>query len=61
MGDAENVLPSILCKLLNKLNDHLKELDHRVEELGLRIKLWHKANEASQKLETIGSMAGTGA
>ena len=35
------------------LNDHLKELDRQVEELELQIKLWHKENEASQKLEAI--------
>lgn len=53
LEDAENNLPSILRKLLDRLNDHLKELDRQVEELGLQIKLWHKANEASQKLEAI--------
>ncbi|SET57617.1 Transposase [Nitrosomonas marina] len=53
LEDAENGLPGILRKLLDRLNDHLKELDRQVEELELQIKLWHQANEASQKLEAI--------
>lgn len=53
LQDAENGLPGTLRKLLERLNDHLKELDRQVEELELQIKLWHKENEASQKLEAI--------
>jgi len=53
LEDAENGLPGTLRKLLERLNDHLKELDRQVEELELQIKLWHKENEASQRLETI--------
>ena len=39
--------------VVERLNDHLKELDRQVEELELQIKLWHKENEASQRLEAI--------
>src|SRR5665647_1741283 len=39
--------------LLKRLNDRLRELAHQVEELELQIKLWHKENESSQKLEAI--------
>lgn len=53
MEDAENGLPCTLRKLLERLNDHLRELDRKVEELELQIKLWHKENEASQRLEAI--------
>ena len=53
LEDAENGLPGTLRKLLERLNDHLKELNRQVEELELQIKLWHKQNEASQKLEAI--------
>ena len=53
LEDAENGLPGILRKLLERLNDHLKELNRQAEELELQIKLWHKENEASQKLEAI--------
>ena len=53
LEDAENGLPGILRKLLERLSDHLKELNRQVEELELQIKLWHKENEASLKLEAI--------
>jgi transposase len=53
LEDAENGLPGTLRKLLERLNDHFKELDRQVEELELQIKLWHKENEASQRLEAI--------
>lgn len=53
LEDAENGLPGALRKLLERLSDHLRELDRQVEELELQIKLWHKENEASQRLEAI--------
>jgi len=53
LEDAENVLPGTMRHLLKRLNDHLAELNRQVEELELQIKLWHKNNEASQKLEAI--------
>ena len=53
LEDAENGLPGIMRHLLIRLNDHLKELNRQVEELELQIKLWHKENEASQRLEAI--------
>ena len=53
LEDAENGLPGTLRKLLERLNDHFKELNRQVEELELQIKLWHKENEASQRLEAI--------
>jgi transposase len=39
--------------LLKQLSNHLKELSRQVEELELQIKLWHRENEASQRLEAI--------
>ena len=53
LEDAENSLPEIMRHLLRRLNDHLAELNHQAEELELQVKLWHKNNEASQKLEAI--------
>ena len=53
LEDAENGLPGIMRHLLRRLNDHLVELNRQVEELELQIKLWHKNNEVSQKLEAI--------
>ena len=53
LEDTENGLPGTMRHLLRRLNDHLAELNRQVEELELQIKLWHKNNEASQKLEAI--------
>jgi transposase len=53
LEDAESGLPGTMRHLLKRLNDHLKELGRQVEELELQIKLWHKENEASQRLEAI--------
>jgi len=53
LEDTENGLPGTMRQLLERLNGHLKELSLQVEELELQIKLWHKENEASQKLEAI--------
>jgi len=53
LEDAENGLPGTMRRLLERLNNHLKELDRQVSELELQIKLWHKENEASQRLEAI--------
>jgi transposase len=53
LEDAENDLPGTMRRLLERLNDYLKELDRQVNQLELQIKLWHKENEASQRLEAI--------
>jgi transposase len=53
LEDAENGMPSIQRQLLQRLTDHLKELDHQVDELETQINRWHKANESSQKLAAI--------
>jgi transposase len=53
LEDAENGLPCTMRRLLERLNDNLKELDRQVGELELQIKLWHKESEASRKLEAI--------
>lgn len=53
LEDAENGLPGSMRRLLEKLHNHLKELDRQVKALELQIKLWHKESEASQRLEAI--------
>ncbi len=53
LEDAENGLPGTMRKLLERLNDNLKEMDRQVTELELQIKLWHRDSEASRKLEAI--------
>jgi transposase len=53
LEDAENGLPDVMRQLLNRLFLNLKEMDRQVEELEQQIRLWHRENEASRKLEAI--------
>jgi transposase len=39
--------------LVQRLLDHLKELDRQASELELQIQLWHRGSAASQKLAQI--------
>lgn len=48
--DATNELPGSFRLLVQRLIDHLKELDRQVEELEMQIKAWHHANDASRRL-----------
>lgn len=51
--DAENELPGSFRLLIQRLADHLKQLDRQVGELETQIQLWHRDNSASKKLEKI--------
>lgn len=51
--DATNELPGSFRLLVQRLIDHLKELDRQVEELEMQIKAWHHANDASRRLAEI--------
>ena len=51
--DASNELPGTFRLLIQRLLDHLKELDRQVSELEAQIKTSHRASEASRKLEKI--------
>ena len=51
--DGENDLPGSFRLLIQRLVDHLKVLDQQVGELELEIQVWHRENEASQKLAKI--------
>ncbi|WP_051975070.1 IS110 family transposase [Cupriavidus necator] len=51
--DASNELPGSFRLLVQRLIDHLKELDRQVEELETQIKAWHRANDASRRLAEI--------
>jgi len=48
--DGENDLPGSFRLLIQRLADHLKELDRQVGELEVEIQRWHRENSASQKL-----------
>jgi transposase len=53
LEDAENGLPGMMRQLFERLGEQLKELDRQVGELERQIKLWHRENEQSRKLEAI--------
>ena len=53
LEDGENELPGVFRMLLQRLGEHLKELDRQVGELEVQIQTWHRENEASRKLARI--------
>jgi transposase len=53
LEDGENDLPGSFRLLIERLADHLKELDRQVGELEVQIQHWHRDNSASKKLEKI--------
>jgi transposase len=53
LEDGENGLPAMMRQLIARLGEQLKELDRQVGELERQIKLWHRDNEQSCKLEAI--------
>ncbi len=53
LENAENGLLGSFRLLLQRLVDHLKELDRQVDELEREIRQWHRQNEVSQRLTGI--------
>jgi transposase len=53
LEDGENDLPGVFRQLLQRLSEHLKELDRQVDELNAQIQRWHRENAASRKLAEI--------
>jgi len=51
--DANNELPGAFRLLVQRLLDHLKELDRQVAELELQIQQWHRKSDVSSKLAQI--------
>jgi transposase len=51
--DAENELPGSFRLLIQRLLEHLKVLQLQVDEIEAQIKAWHRASEASQRLEKV--------
>ena len=51
--DGETGLPGAFRQWLHRLGDYLKELDRQVGEREVQLQLWHRENEASQKLVQI--------
>lgn len=53
LEDASNELPGTVRGLMQRLLDHLKELDRQVKELEVQIQTWHSNSVASCKLAKI--------
>ena len=53
LEEGENALPGMMRELIARLGENLKEMDKEVGELERQIKLWHRDNEQSRKLEEI--------
>jgi transposase len=53
IADASNELTGSFRVLIDKLMEHLKELDRQVDEFEAKIKEWHRASDASRKLEKV--------
>jgi transposase len=53
LGDGENDLPGAFRQLLDRLGDHLKELDRQVGELEVQIQSWHREHAGSKNLAQI--------
>jgi transposase len=53
LEDGENELPGMMRELLQRLGENLKDMDRQVGELERQIRLWHRDNEPSCKLEAI--------
>jgi transposase len=53
LEDASNELPVPFRQLIDRLTEHLKELDRQVKDLEKQIIAWHRSNEHSRKLERI--------
>jgi transposase len=51
--DATNELTGSFRLLIQRLIEHLKELDRQVRELEAQIQAWHRENEASCKLARV--------
>jgi transposase len=53
LEDASNELPLAFRQLIDRLTQHLKDLDQQVRDLEREIVAWHRSSELSQKLEKI--------
>ena len=51
--DASIELPGAFRLLIDRLVEHFKLLHRQVEEIEVQIKAWHRASEASRRLEKV--------
>lgn len=53
LDQAGDELPGAFRHLVQRMLDHLKDLDRQVGELDVQIQVWHRSNALSRKLEKI--------
>jgi transposase len=53
LEQAGDALPGVFVQLVQRMLDHLKELDRQVGELEGQIQQWHRSNALSCRLEKI--------
>jgi transposase len=53
LEDGDNELPILTRELIATLADQLRALDERIEVLEHQIHIWHRNNEASQRLAEV--------
>lgn len=53
LEDASSELPAAFRQLIERLTEHLKELDLQVKDFERQIITWHRGSELSRKLEAI--------
>ncbi len=51
--DASNELPGTFRLLIDRLLEHLKLLHRQAEEVEAQIQAWHRASDASRRLERV--------
>lgn len=51
--DGVNELPGAFRVLIDRLLDHLKDLDRQVDELEAKIQAWHRSSDLSRKLAQV--------
>jgi len=53
LDEAKDELPGVFQELIQRLLEHLKELDRQVGEMEVQIQAWHRSSALSRKLEKI--------
>jgi len=53
LDEAKEELPGVFRNLVQRLLEHLKELDRQVGEMEVQMQGWHRSNALSRKLEKI--------
>jgi len=53
LEDSNQVLPGLFRQLLERLSEHLKDLNDQVDELDKQIQIWHRESDISKRLACV--------